>query len=158
MLNFAGANSMRQSAKSAVCGGVGIAANHGHAWQCGAIFWANDMHNALTLGHEGEEGGRAKLGNVAVEGGDLFFADGVGDTVVAQLPTGCGGIVIGGGHDGADTPHLAAGLTQALKGLGAGHFVNQMTVDVQDGSAVFFGVDDVFVPNFVVKRTCHGAS
>jgi hypothetical protein len=33
-----------------------------------------------------------------------------------------------------------------------------MTVDVQDGGAVFFSVDDMFVPNFVVKRACHGAS
>jgi hypothetical protein len=49
-------------------------------------------------------------------------------------------------------------LAQALKGLGAGDFVHQVTVNVQDGSAVFFGVDNVFVPNFVVKRTGHDAS
>jgi hypothetical protein len=36
--------------------------------------------------------------------------------------------------------------------------VDQVAVNVQDGGAVFFGMDNVFVPNFVVKRACHGAS
>ena len=107
---------------------------------------------------KGEECRRAKLGNVAVQRGDLFFADGVGDAVIAQLPTRRGGIVVCSGHDRADAPHFAASLAQAFKGLGAGDFVHQVTVDVQDGSAVFFSVDDVFVPNFVVKRAGHGAS
>jgi hypothetical protein len=31
-----------------------------------------------------------------------------------------------------------------------------MAVDVQNGSAVFFGVDDVFVPYFVVEGAAHG--
>ena len=56
--------------------------------------------------------------------------------------------------------HLVHEVTspQAFKGLGAGHFVDQVAVDVQDGGAVIFRVDDVFVPNFVVKRACHVAS
>jgi hypothetical protein len=33
-----------------------------------------------------------------------------------------------------------------------------MAVDVQDGGTVFFCVDDVFVPDLVVKRACHRAS
>jgi len=43
-------------------------------------------------------------------------------------------------------------------GLGTGDFMDQVAVNVQDGGAVFFSVDDMFVPNFVVKRTGHGAS
>jgi hypothetical protein len=31
-----------------------------------------------------------------------------------------------------------------------------MAVNVQNGSAVFFGVDDVFVPDFVVEGAAHG--
>jgi hypothetical protein len=31
-----------------------------------------------------------------------------------------------------------------------------MAVDVQNGGAVFFGVDDVFVPDFVVEGAAHG--
>jgi hypothetical protein len=30
-----------------------------------------------------------------------------------------------------------------------------MAVNVQNGSAVFFGVDDVFVPDFVVEGAAH---
>ena len=63
-----------------------------------------------------------------------------------------------GGHNRADAPNFAASLPQAFKGLGTGHFVDQVAVDVQDGGAVIFRVDDVFVPNFVVKRACHVAS
>jgi hypothetical protein len=44
---------------------------------------------------------------------------------------------------------------QAFKGLWAGHFVNQMAVNVEDGRAIVFGVDDVFVPDLVVKRASH---
>jgi hypothetical protein len=34
--------------------------------------------------------------------------------------------------------------------LGAGDLVYQMSIYVEDGGAVFFGVDDVFVPNLVI--------
>ena len=111
MLNFAGANAVGQGAKSAVCGGVGIATNHRHAWQGGTIFRADDVNNALALGHEREERSGTKFSDVAVQGGNLFFADGVGDAVVAQLPTRCRGIVVCCGHNGADTPDFAACLT-----------------------------------------------
>jgi hypothetical protein len=33
-----------------------------------------------------------------------------------------------------------------------------MAVDVEDGGAVFFGVNDVFVKNFVVKGASHESS
>jgi len=101
----------------------------------------------------GKKGCRAKFSNVVVKRGNLLFANGVGNAVVAQLPA-CGGrVVVCGGNDGADAPDFSPSLTQTFKGLGTGDFVDQVTVNVQDGCAVFFSVDDVFVPNFVVKRT-----
>jgi hypothetical protein len=33
-----------------------------------------------------------------------------------------------------------------------------MAVDVEDGCAIFFGVDDVLVPNLVVKGASHESS
>jgi hypothetical protein len=33
-----------------------------------------------------------------------------------------------------------------------------MAVDVEDGRAIFFGVDDVLVPNLVVKGASHESS
>jgi hypothetical protein len=47
-------------------------------------------------------------------------------------------------------------LANTLKRLWAGDFVHQMAVDIQNGSAVFFGVDDMFVPDFVVEGAAHG--
>ena len=155
VLDFAGADAVRQRAKRAVRGGVRVAADHRHARQRGAVFGADHMHDALAFGHEGEEGCRAGFLDVRVQRGDLLFADQIGDAVVAQLPAGGGRVVVGGGDDGADAPDLAAGLAQAFKRLRAGHFVNQMAVDVEDGGAVFFGVNDVLVPDFVVEGASH---
>jgi hypothetical protein len=33
--------------------------------------------------------------------------------------------------------------------------MHQMAVYIKYGGAIFFGVDDVFVPKFVVKRAAH---
>jgi hypothetical protein len=41
-------------------------------------------------------------------------------------------------------------LAYTFESLGAGHFVDQVPVNIEDGGAVFFGVDDVFVPDLVV--------
>ena len=108
------------------------------------------MHDALALGHERKKGCCAKLFDVGVQRGDLFFADGVGDALIAQLPAGGRGVVVGGGHNRAHPPDFAASLANAFKGLRAGDFMHQMTVNIQNSRAVFFGMDDVFVPNLVV--------
>ena len=149
---------MRQRAKSAVGGGVAVAAHHGHAGQGGAVFWTNHVHDALALGHEGEKRRRAKLGDIGVERGNLLFAHRVGNAVVAQFPAGGGRVVVGGGDDGTHAPDLATGFAQALKGLRAGDLVHQVAVYIEDGRAVFFGVDDVFVPNLVVQGAAHETS
>ena len=36
--------------------------------------------------------------------------------------------------------------------------MHQMAVYIKNGGTVFFGMDDVFVPNFVVKRASHMCS
>jgi len=48
VFDFRGADTMRQSAKSAVGGGVAVAANHGHAGQGPALLGANNVHDALA--------------------------------------------------------------------------------------------------------------
>src|SRR5690606_23482828 len=105
---------------------------------------------------EGEECGGAVLGDVLVERHDLLAADRVGDAVVAQFPAGGGCVVVGGGDDRAGAPDLAARLAQTLEGLRAGDFVHQVAVDVEDGGAVFLGVDDVLVEDLVVQGASHG--
>lgn len=85
----------------------------------------------------------------------MFFADGVGNAVVTQLPASGGRVVIRSGNDGTDPPNFASRLANAFKRLGAGNFMHQMAVYVKNGSAVFFGVDNVFVPNLVVQGAGH---
>jgi hypothetical protein len=88
----------------------------------------------------------------------LFFADGVGDAIVPKLPSGGGRVVIGSSNNGADAPDFAIGLSQALIGLSAGDFMNQVSIDVQNRRAVFFNMNNMFIPNFVVKRASHGVA
>ncbi len=45
---------------------------------------------------------------------------------------------------------------QALEGLRAGHFVHQVTVDIKQGRAISFLMDDMVLPEFVVKCLRHG--
>ena len=66
--------------------------------------------------------------------------------------------MVGCGDDRADTPYLSACLAQPFKRLGAGDFMHQMAVNVQNGGTVFFGVHNVLVPDFVVEGFGHGMS
>src|SRR5256885_1618947 len=77
-------------------------------------------------------------------------------SVIAALPAVGGGVVVGRGDHGADAPQLAAGHAKAFEGLGAGDFVHQVAVDVEDGGAVILGVDDVLVEDLVVEGASHG--
>ncbi|MNV21184.1 hypothetical protein D3C71_1121120 [compost metagenome] len=158
VLDLGGADAVGQCAERAVRAGMAVAAHHRHAGQGGTVFRADDVHDALALVHEGEERSGRDLRHVVVQRGDLLFADGVGDAVVAVFPAGGGRVVVGGGHDGTHAPDLAARLAQAFKRLGAGHLVHQMAVDVEDGGAVLFGVDDMLVPDLVVQGASHGVA
>ena len=150
VLDLGRTDAVRQRAKRPMRGSVAVAADHGHAGQSGTGLRSDHVHDALALAQEGKECRRTEFRHVAVQRGDLFFADGVGDAVIAQLPARGGGVVVGGGYDRADAPDFATSLTDALKRLRAGDFVHQMAVDVEDGGAVVFGVDDMLVPNLVV--------
>ena len=150
MLDLGRADAMGQRAERAMRGGVAVATDHRHAGQGGAGFRPDDVYDALAFAQKGEKCRRSELRHIAVQRRDLFFANGVGDAVVAEFPARGGGVVVGGGYDGADAPDLAPGLADALKRLRAGDFVDQMAVDVEDGGAVFLGVDDMLVPNLVV--------
>ena len=149
---------MRECAKCAVSRGVRVAAHHGHAWQGGAVFRADDVNNTLAFGQKRKVGGSAVFAHVVVQRGDLRFADGIGDAVVAQLPTRGRRVVVGGGNDRTDAPDRALGHTQTFKSLRAGDFVYQMSVYIKHGCAIFFGMDDVLVPDLVVKGASHEGS
>ena len=57
VFDFAGANAMCQSAKGTMGRRVGVAADHRHPRQRGAIFRANHMDDTLAFGQERKVGG-----------------------------------------------------------------------------------------------------
>jgi hypothetical protein len=107
------------------------------------------VHDALALVLEREVGQRADLADVAVEGLDLLARDRVED---ALLPVVGGRVVVGRRDDGVHAPGLAPGQLEALEGLRAGDFVNQVAVDVDQRGAVVFDVHHVAGPQFFVER------
>jgi hypothetical protein len=54
---------------------------------------------------------------------------------------------------GGQAPGLATIELEALEGLGAGDFMDQLPVDVDEGGAVGFHLDHVGIPEFVMKST-----
>ena len=80
---------------------------------------------------------------------DLFLRDRIDDR---QAAIGGRHIVIERGHGPLGPAHLAAGQPQPFERLGAGHFVDQLEIDVQDGLFPRLGMDDVVVPDFLEHR------
>ncbi len=151
VFDLAGADAVRQRAEGAVGGGVRIAADHRHARQRRALLRADHVHDALALVVHLELRD-AEAVAVGVERVDLQPRDRVGDALRA---IGGRHVVVAHRQVGADAPDLATCLVQALERLRAGHFMDQVAVDVQQRRAVVLGVDDVLVPDLVVKRAAH---
>jgi hypothetical protein len=81
---------------------------------------------------------------------DLFGALRIGIWLAA---VGGRHVVIDDGERLVRRMHLAAGGAQTLEGLRARHLVHQMTVDIEETSAVRLFVYQMVVPDFVVERT-----
>ncbi|MNZ42919.1 hypothetical protein D3C78_605020 [compost metagenome] len=91
---------------------------------------------------------------VLVQGLDLDARHFVGDGFEAALALGAGGrhVVVRGGDVGVDAPRLAPGQTQPFEGLRRGHFVKDVTVDVDQRRAIVAALHLVSIPELVVER------
>ena len=69
-----------------------------------------------------------------------------------QAAVGRGHVVIDGGHGPLGPANLAAGKPQPLERLRAGHFVDQLEIDVENRLFPRLGVDDVVVPDLLEHR------
>ncbi len=65
---------------------------------------------------------------------------------------GGGHVVIGHGEGRLGPMDLAPGQTQAFEGLRAGHFMDQMAVDIEQADAVFLAMGQVAFPDLVEER------
>ena len=141
---------MGQRAERAMCRRVAVAADNGHAGQGPALFRANDMHDALTHVGHGVIVQPEFLG-VGIKGRNLNAA--VFGHCRSVGAVQCGRhVVIGHGDCLVGAAHGAARHPQPFKGLRAGHFVDEVTVDVQKAGTIVGFVRDMGIPDFIIKR------
>ena len=153
VLHFGGADAMGQRAEGAVGRGVRVAADHGHARQGRALLRTDHVDDALAnvVHLEFED---AEVIAVLVQGLDLDARHFVGNGREAALALDLGGrhVVVRGGDVGIDAPRLAAGQAQAFESLRRGHFVKDVTVDVDERRTIVTALHLVHFPEFVVER------
>ena len=153
MLNLRGADAVRQCTKCAVGGGMRVAADNGHARQGCALLRADNVNDALThvIHLEFED---AEVVTVLIQGFHLnarhFIRDGF-QTALA-LCLGSRHVVIRGRDIGVDAPRFAASQSQPFKRLWRGHFVENVTIDIDQRGTIIPLFDEMVVPQLVVKR------
>jgi hypothetical protein len=130
---------------------VWLSPQTGGAGQGPALFRADDVHDALTnIVHR--EILDAEFAGVLFQGLDLLARFRIGDAFVAILGRH---IVIGDRQGQFRAADLAARVAQAFKGLGAGHFVHQMAVDIENGGFTRLVRHQMGVPDLVVQCLGH---
>ena len=87
---------------------------------------------------------------VLVEGDHLLPRHGVGDALYAVRAALCGYVMVRRRQIGLGAPQVASRKPQALKCLGRGDLVHQVTIDVQQTFAVRTGPGIVIGPDLVV--------
>ncbi len=154
MLDLAGADAEGERADAAVSRSVRIAAHDGRSGKREALLGPDDMDDAL-FGSSGADAGDAEFGGVAPQRGKLRGALGIGDGqlgAIGREARGGGQIVIGDRECQIGAAHPATGRAQALEGLRAGDFVDQVPVDIEEAGAVRAALDEMGVPDLLVER------
>ena len=146
------ANTVGQGAERAMGRGVRVAADHGHARQCGALLRADHVNDALThVVHF--EFGDAVLVAVVVQGLHLQTGNLIGNRFNPAFALRRGRYVMVRGRDiGIDAPRLAPCQTQAFERLRRGHFMNDVTVDIDQRRSIVALLDQMRIPELVVER------
>ena len=114
MLDLGGADAEGEGPESAVGGGVGVAADHGHAGLGQAQLRADGVDDSLVGIPQGVQP-HPELGAVGAQGLDLSTAGDIGDR---QVDVHSGGVVVLGGDRQVGATDRASGQTQPLEGLG----------------------------------------
>ena len=155
MLDLARADAMRERAEGTMRRGVAVAANDRGAGQRESLLGSDHMHDALA-NIALVEIFDAEFACVPRERIHLRAALRVVDALGA---IGGGDVVVDDRERLSRRMHLAVGKAQALEGLRGGDFVHQMPVDIEKAGAVLLRVDQMVVPDLVVKGArLHGIS
>jgi hypothetical protein len=142
MFDFGCADTERQRPEGAMSGSMAVPTNHGHAGQGSTLLRTDDMHDPLAQIVHAEFRDAVGLA-VLIQGLNLQPGNRIVDAVAA---IGGGHIVIRGSQIGIQTPRLASGQTQAFESLGGGHFVDQMSINIDQRGAVTIVTHHVLVP------------
>ncbi|MNF53551.1 hypothetical protein D3C84_349390 [compost metagenome] len=152
MLDLGSADTVSQCAECAVGRGVGVAADHGHARQGCALLRTDHVNDALAhVIHF--EFGDAIFVAVFIEGLHLqtrHLVDNGVDTALAFR--GGRHVVIRRGDVGIDAPGFAIGQAQAFESLRRRHFVNDVTIDIDQRRTIVALLDQMRIPELVVER------
>ena len=134
---------------------MGVAAHDRHAGLGEAQLGANHVDDALVGVAQGVQA-HAELLGVLAQSVDLGAARDVRDRLVDVDRRR---VVVLGRDRQIGATHLASGEAQALKCLGARHFVHEMEVDVEQvGGAVLPLGHDVVTPHLFCHRSAHCSS
>ena len=117
---FAGTDTKCKCTKSTVCCCVAIAANNGHARKSAALFWCNDVHDALVFVAHWENGDVEGC-SVFIEHFKLTLRDGVFNR---KVNVRCWNVVVGGCNGEVGAAHGAASEAQTFECLRACYFVH----------------------------------
>ncbi len=148
MLDLGGADAMRERAEGAMRRGMAVAADDRRAGQGKALFGADDMDDALA------KIPLIKIFDAELPGirGELFDLNAAFGIVDSLRAIGCRYIVIDDREGFLRRPDWPSAQPQLLKSLGACYLMHQMTVDINQAHAIGFGVDQMVVPDLIVKR------
>src|SRR5207302_9495032 len=108
----------------------------------------DDVHNALPLAEQTCKPD-AELPAVPLQGLDLQPADWIGDRLRAGSRRH---VVVERGKRQVPPPHLPPVQPQALEGLGRGHFVHEVEIDIEQVGLARVAAHDVGVPDLVDQR------
>ena len=145
MLDLGGADAVGERAESAVGRGMAVAADDRGSGQSEALLRPDDVHDALPR-IELVVIFDAELARVPGQFLDLLTAFRIGDAAAA---VGGLDVMVDDGERLVRGTNLAPGQPQSFEGLGAGHLVDEMPVDIDEAKAAL-RVQDMLVPDLVV--------
>mmetsp|Transcript_5266 Transcript_5266/g.10699 ORF Transcript_5266/g.10699 Transcript_5266/m.10699 type:complete len:671 (-) Transcript_5266:225-2237(-) len=153
VLHLAGPDPERERPEGPVGGGVAVPAHARGSGQGEPLLRTDDVHDALSLVRHPEVL-HAEVPHVLLHLQHLRARVDLVDegAHVRQFRAVLrGNVVVHRGQGAVRTAEAAAREAEALEGLGGGHLVDQVTVDVEEGGAFFGHLHRVVVEDFVVQ-------
>ena len=141
MLDLTGPNSKGDGSKSSVGCRMAVSTDDEFSWLSSSSFWPNHVHNSLFFRTVGRMF-NPKLLNIFSKLINLCFRNHISNIVDID----CRDIVVKGSKCQVWSSQSATCISQTLKGLRAGHFMNIVLVHIHELGLPLFSCDDMTVP------------